>query len=84
MAHHKSALKRIKIAKRNRLRNRYYVSSMKSTIKKVLSIEKKEEAFGEYKKAASLIDKMVNRGIIHKNRGANKKSRLMRYVNNLT
>jgi len=65
------------------MRNRYYKSTMKTFIKAVLSASDKEEALGKYNKAASLLDKMVNKGIIHRNTAANKKSRLMKYINSL-
>ena len=83
MAHHKSALKRIQINERNRTRNRYYRSTMRSQIKKVLSTESKEEALVQFTAAASILDKLVTKGVIHKNMAANKKSRLMKYVNSL-
>jgi small subunit ribosomal protein S20 len=84
MAHHKSALKRIRIAERDRQRNRYYRSTMRSQIKSVLSSENKEAGVENYNQTASLLDKMVSKGIIHRNMAANKKSRLMKYVNTLT
>ncbi len=84
MAHHKSAIKRIKIAERNRRRNRYYRSTMKTMIKKVLRAETKEEALAAYNRAASIMDKMVVKGIIHRNMAANKKSRLMKFVNSFS
>ncbi|MEJ2635185.1 MAG: 30S ribosomal protein S20 [Calditrichia bacterium] len=83
MAHHKSAIKRIEIAERNRERNRFYRSTMRTSIKEVLNSETKENAFENFKKASSLLDKLVTKGIIHRNLAANKKSRLMRHVNSL-
>ncbi len=84
MAHHKSAIKRIEIAERNRERNRFYRSTMRTSIKEVLNSETKENAFENFKKSSSLLDKLVTKGIIHRNLAANKKSRLMRHVNSLT
>ena len=84
MAHHKSALKRIDVAQRNAERNKYYKSTMKSQTKKVLASTKKEEGLTRFTEAASLLDKMVSKGIIHRNTAANKKSRMMKYVNSLT
>ena len=83
MAHHKSALKRIKIGERNRLRNRYYLSTMKSQMKEVLNSKNKEEAAAKYQSASSTLDKMVSKGVLHKNTASNKKARLMRFVNSL-
>ncbi len=84
MATHKSAEKRIKTSERNRRKNRSQLSSMKTYIKKVLSATSKEEGLERYNQAASLLDKMVSKGIIHRNTAANKKSRLMKHVNALT
>jgi small subunit ribosomal protein S20 len=84
MAHHKSALKRINIANRNSERNRFYKSSMKTKTKKVLLSKNKEEAITRFNEAASLLDKMVSHGVIHRNTAANKKSRMMKHVNSLT
>ncbi len=84
MAHHKSAIKRIRVAERNRQRNRYYRSTMRTMIKKVRNAETKEEALELYQKTVSLLDKLVVKGIIHRNQAANKKSRLYKYVSSLT
>lgn len=83
MAHHKSAIKRIRVARRNRERNRFYISTMKTYIKQVLTAQNKEEGLDRYNKAASLLDKLVSKGIIHRNTAANKKSRLMKSVNSM-
>ncbi|GAB4342119.1 MAG: 30S ribosomal protein S20 [Calditrichia bacterium] len=83
MAHHKSAIKRIQIGERNRLRNRYYLSTMKTYIKKVLLSENKEQAEANFKKAVSILDKLVVKGIIHRNTAANKKSKLAKFVKSL-
>jgi len=84
MAHHKSAIKRIRTAERNRLQNRYYRTTMKTLIKKVLTAENRNEALARYNEAASILDKMVTKGIIHRNTAANRKSRLMKFVNSLS
>ena len=83
MAHHKSALKRIKTAEKARLVNRKFKTSMKNAIKSVLNAENKETAAANLKSTASLLDKMAGRNIIHKNKAANQKSRLTRFVNSL-
>ncbi len=81
MAHHKSALKRIQIAEKQRQINRTYHSKLKTAMKKVLDAENKDTAAAELNDAYSIVDKLVKKGIIPKNRGAHKKSRLMRFVN---
>ncbi|MDF5728255.1 MAG: 30S ribosomal protein S20 [Rhizonema sp. PD38] len=86
MANTKSALKRAKIAERNRLRNKSYKSAVKTLMKKSLaavetyaanpSPELQQEALAHMSEAYSKIDKAVKRGVLHPNTGARKKSRL--------
>jgi len=84
VAHHKSCIKRIKTSEKARIRNKQYKSSMKTAIKRVKSAASIEDAQSELKTASSIIDKMVNKGIIHRNNGAVKKSRLAKHVSNMT
>ncbi len=86
MANNKSAKKRILIAERNRLSNKFYKSTVRTLTKKTLeNCEKyKNEPNDDNKilvktslnKAFSLIDKAVKKNVLHKNNGANKKSRI--------
>jgi small subunit ribosomal protein S20 len=84
MAIKQSANKRIRTSERKRVKNRHELSSMKTYIKQVLSTTSKEEGLEKFKKAASVLDKMVSKGVIHRNTAANKKSKLMKHVNSLT
>ena len=83
MAHHKSALKRIRTAEKARLVNRTYMKSMRRSIKALLSIDKKDEAEPLLQKTASLLDRLARRGIVHKNKAANLKSKLTKHVSSL-
>lgn len=56
---------------------------MKSSIKKVSTSNNKEAATVALREAQSVIDTLVSKGIIHKNKGSHKKSNLTRYVNTL-
>lgn len=76
MAHHKSALKRIRANETKRLRNKYYLKTTRTFIKKLKSATTKEEAQELYKKVSSLLDKLAKKNVIHKNNAANKKSKL--------
>tara|TARA_Y100000814_G_scaffold220546_1_gene164845 strand:+ start:293 stop:544 length:252 start_codon:yes stop_codon:yes gene_type:complete len=78
-----SELKRVRQSIKNRKRNKHYKSLLSTTIKKVRSADKKEEAQSELKKAISTIDKIASKGIIHKKNASNKKSRLAKHVNQL-
>ena len=90
MANNKSAKKRIQVAERNRLVNKSYKSTVRTLIKKTLAnCEKyKQEPNSDNKnlillsvnQAFSLIDKAVKKNVLHKNNGANKKSRINRAV----
>ena len=90
MANNKSAKKRIQIAERNRLINKSYKSTVRTLTKKTLeNCEKfKKEPNEENKilvttslnKAFSLIDKAVKKNVIHKNNGANRKSKINNFV----
>ena len=86
MANNKSAKKRIQIAERNRLINKSYKSTVRTLTKKTLENckkYKKEPNEGNkilvqksLNKAFSLIDKAVKKNVLHKNNGANKKSKI--------
>ena len=90
VANNKSAKKRIQVAERNRLVNKSYKSSVRTLTKKTLvNCEKyKQEPNSDNKnliqlsvnEAFSLIDKAVKKNVLHKNNGANKKSRINKLV----
>lgn len=94
VANTKSALKRAKIAERNRLRNKTYKSAVKTLIKKYLNAvevyaanptpESQQEVQVRLSEAYSKIDKAVKRGVLHPNNGARKKSRLAHKLKPLT
>jgi small subunit ribosomal protein S20 len=83
MAHHQSAEKRIRTSWKQNRRNVSYKSVMKNSIKRVLNIKDKEAIQEELNKTYALLDKLAAKGIIHKNKAANKKSKLARYANSL-
>ncbi|GBD87032.1 30S ribosomal protein S20 [bacterium BMS3Abin03] len=84
MANHKSAKKRIRSNEKKRVMNKMTGTRIKSTMKKVFSTEKREEAEKHYKEAVALLDKSATRGRIHRNTAARKKSQLTKYVNGLS
>lgn len=80
-----SAKKRIKTSERNRLNNRFYISSLKTSIKHFKSclVNKDFESANSYlKKSYSIIDKAKKKNILHKNTAARKKSQLARLFKN--
>ena len=86
MAHHKSALKRIRQNVKKTARNRSLKSDVRTVIKKFRviienkDIEKAREAYPHVQKN---IDKAVTKGLIHKKTGARYKSRLCLSVSKL-
>jgi len=90
MANSKSAEKRIEINKRNRLRNRFYKSSVRTLIKtflkdlEVYKVSKNPEDKKKLEKMLSsvysLIDKGTKKNVFHKNTAARKKSKLAAFL----
>ena len=79
MANIASAKKRARQAARRRLHNNSRRSMLRTYIRKVVdSIESgdKAAATAAYQAAAPIIDRMANKGLIHKNKAARHKRRL--------
>ena len=83
MANHKSSLKRIRQTEKKNLHNRYYAKTMRNFVRDLRKTTDKAEATSMLPKASKLLDKLAKRNIIHKNKAANLKSKLARYVNKL-
>jgi len=83
MAHHRSALKRIRQSEKRKLHNRYYARTTRNAIKTLRNTTDKTEATELYPKVASMLDKLAKRNIIHDNKAANLKSSLQMHVNSL-
>jgi small subunit ribosomal protein S20 len=83
MANHKSALKRIRSNNAKRLRNRYQAKSTRTFIKELRNSTDKTTAQELLKKVTAMLDKLAKRNIIHKNKAANNKSKLTKFVNSL-
>ncbi|HEV2107677.1 MAG TPA: 30S ribosomal protein S20 [Thermomicrobiales bacterium] len=87
MANSKSALKRIRVAERNRARNRPYRSMARSFVKKAeLAIRGGDEdaAKSAVTAAVSVLDRVAGKGVIHPNNAARRKSRLTAKFNKMT
>ena len=90
MANNKSAEKRIAINKRNRLRNKYYKTSVKTLIrlfflnlesyKNSQNIEDKQKLKEILSSIYRLMDKGTKKKIFHKNTAARKKAKLAAYL----
>ena len=90
MANNKSAKKRIQIAERNRLINKSYKSTVRTLIKKTIencvkynkdpNEDNENLVKTSLNRAFSLIDKAVKKNVLHKNNGANRKSKINNIV----
>jgi small subunit ribosomal protein S20 len=90
MANNKSAKKRIKINKRNRLQNRYYKTSVRTLTKlffKTLKLSENPQSIETQKKLRailnsiySFLDKGTKKNVFHKNTAARQKSRLANHL----
>ena len=83
MAHHKSALKRIRQTEKRRLHNRYYKKTTRNLVKKLRLTDEQSDAQQMLPGVVSMIDKLAKRGLFHKNKAANLKSKLTRFVTKL-
>ena len=85
MPNKRSAAKRVRQSEKRRLRNKSRKTAFKNAVKKVLKAmeegKNKEEVLELYKRAQALIDKAEQKGAIHRNTAARKKSRLAARVN---
>ena len=80
MANHKDALKRVRQSEKRRLHNRYYAKNMRNEVKKFRALTDKSEAEAQLPKIYSIIDRVARRGIIHKNKAANLKSKMTKHT----
>jgi small subunit ribosomal protein S20 len=86
VANIKSQIKRNRQNERRRLRNKAARSEIKTRVKNAVQAteEGAETSVEALRLAVKRIDKAAARGIIHKNQAANRKSRLMKRVAQLS
>ncbi|MBG8552407.1 SSU ribosomal protein S20P [Hymenobacter gelipurpurascens] len=83
MANHKSALKRIRSNEAKRVLNRYQAKSTRTAIKKLRATTDASAAQELLQKVSSMLDRLAKKNIIHKNKAANNKSKLAKFVKSL-
>lgn len=83
MAHHKSALKRIRQTETKNEHNKYYAKTVRNMIKSLRNTTEKNAAAEMLPKVSSMLDKLAKSNTIHDNKAANLKSGLAKYVNSL-
>jgi small subunit ribosomal protein S20 len=87
LANTPQARKRVRQAVKARTRNAAQKSNFRSSIKKVLKSlaeKNKDQSNANFKEAMSIMDKLVIKGLIHKNKAARHKSRLNKHIQKLS
>lgn len=79
MANHKATKKDVRQSAKRRERNKFYGKTTRNAIRDLKAVESKEAA-DKFPLVASMIDKLAKRGVIHKNKAANLKSKLSRKI----
>lgn len=83
MANHKATKKDVRQATKRRERNRYYGKTARNSVRDLRAVSEKAAAGEQLPEVISMIDKLAKRGVIHKNKASNLKSKLTRRVNTL-
>ena len=83
MANHKATKKDVRQSAKRRERNKYYGKTTRNAIRDIRAVEDKAAAGGKLPEVISMIDRLAKRGVIHKNKASNLKSKLTRKVTTL-
>lgn len=78
---HKSAQKRARQTKKITDRNKKIKVLIKGSVKKVVSTKDKATAETEFKQTTRILDRAAAKGVIHKKKAANVKSKLAKKIN---
>ena len=78
MANHKGAEKRIRSSSTKQESNHYHAKTVRNAIKKVRSTSEEAEVTKQLPGVVSMLDKLAKKKVIHKNKAANLKSKLMK------
>ena len=83
MANHSATKKDVRQAAKRRDRNKYNGKTTRNAIRDLKEIKENKEAATKLPDVIAMVDKLAKRGIIHKNKASNIKSKLTRRVNAL-
>ncbi|MDO5394335.1 MAG: 30S ribosomal protein S20 [Bacteroidales bacterium] len=83
MANHDSSKKRIRQIKARREHNRYYAKTARNAVRSLRKMTDKAEAAARLVVVTAMLDRLASKKAISKNKAANLKSKLARYVNKL-
>ena len=80
MANHKATKKDTRQAAKRTERNKYYGKTTRNAIRD-FKVLKGAEMGKKFPEVAAMVDKLAKKGVIHKNKAANLKSKLARKAN---
>ena len=83
MANHSATKKDTRQASKRRERNKFYGKTTRNAIRDLKELKENKAASEKLPDVVAMIDKLAKRGVIHKNKAANLKSKLTRNVNKL-
>ncbi|PEN05432.1 30S ribosomal protein S20 [Longimonas halophila] len=83
MPQNKSAKKRLRQDKKKRTRNRAQKRKVRTLVQQLKNTEDPEVAAELLPDVKRGLDRLASKNLIHKNKAANKKSKLEKYVNSL-
>ena len=87
MPNKKSAERRVRIAERNRLYNRYWTTRCKTALKRLMEAVESGDSTAAVKNfnvAQSVIDKAVVKGVMHRNTATRRKKLMARCLKSLS
>lgn len=84
MANHSATKKDVRQATKRRERNKYYGKTTRNAIRDLREIKDRKEAGEKMPLTVAMIDKLAQKGVVHKNKAANLKSKLAKRINKLS
>ena len=81
MANHKATKKDVRQSAKRRERNKYYGKTTRNAIRDLKALSDKAAVGEKTPEVISMIDKLAKRGVIHKNKASNLKSKLTKRAN---
>ncbi len=78
MANHKSSKKRIRVTQRKKATNHLHAKTMRNSLRDFRALVEKSAMVEKMPSVIEKIDKLAKKGVIHKNKASNLKSKLMK------
>jgi small subunit ribosomal protein S20 len=83
MANHKATKKDVRQSAKRRDRNRYAGKTTRNAIRDLKAVTDKTASAEKTPEVISMIDRLAKRGVIHKNKASNLKSKLTKRLNKM-